>query len=239
MADLNIYGPIGGISEGSISANTFSEMMAGVEKDEDLDIHINSPGGSIFEGLTIYDSLVNHAGHVNIVIQGVAASIASIIAMAGDKITMAQSGRFMIHNPMGPSVMAFGTADKLRDAASETTKIADTLDSIRDSLAGVYAARSGQSQKKILDWMDEQTYFNAADAVKFGFADKVRANKSLAAAANLLAIEPIAPVSMEGLLELEDLARNLKIRNSQVPKPGSAGKLRLAKCKLDAMERSL
>lgn len=238
MADLNIYGPIGGFEEDSISTKSFTEMMAGVESDEDLDVFINSPGGSVWDGLGIYDTLVNHAGSVNIVIQGVAASIASIIAMAGDKITMAQSSRFMIHNPMGPSAIAFGTSEDLRDAAAETVKTAELLDSIRDSLAGVYASRSGQSQKKILDWMGEETYFTAADAVKNGFADKVRANKKLAAFTH---DQPVAEAvkDLETLTKLEEAARKLKIRNRQIPERGSVGALRLAQCKLDEMGRGL
>jgi ATP-dependent Clp protease, protease subunit len=238
MADLNIYGPIGGYEEDSISVKSFTDMMTGVENDEDLDVFINSPGGSVWEGLGIYDRLVNHAGQVNIVIQGVAASIASIIAMAGDKITMAQSSRFMIHNPMGPSAIAFGTAEDLRDAAEDTIKTANLLDSIRDSLAGVYASRSGQSQKKILDWMGEETYFTAADAVKNGFADKVRANKKLAAFTH---DQPVAEAikDLESLTKLEEAASRLKIRNRQIPESRSSAKLNLAKCKLDELERSL
>ena len=238
MADLNIYGPIGGYEEDSISVKSFTDMMTGVEQDEDLEVFINSPGGSVWDGLGIYDKLVNHDGQVNIVIQGVAASIASIIAMAGDKITMAQSSRFMIHNPMGPSAIAFGTAEELRDAAADTIKTANLLDSIRDSLAGVYASRSGQSQKKVLNWMAEETYFTASDAVKNGFADKVRKNKQLAAAAHC---QPVAEAvkDLESLEKLEDAAKNIKVRIRRVPEARSAAKLNLAKCKLDELERSL
>lgn len=238
MTDLNIYGPIGGFEEDSISTKSFTDMMTGVEQDEPLNIHINSPGGSVWDGLAIYDKLVNHAGSVNVVIQGVAASIASIIAMAGDKITMAQSSRLMIHNPMGPSAIAFGTAEDLRDAAEDTIKTANLLDSIRDSLAGVYASRSGQSQKKVLDWMAEETYFTASDAVKNGFADKVRKNKQLAAQAHC---QPLAEAvkDLETLEKLEEAARNIKVRIRQVPEQRSSGELNLAKCKLDAMEWTL
>jgi len=238
MADLNIYGPIGGFDEDSISMKSFTDMMASVEPDEDVHIHINSPGGSVWDGLAIYDRLVNHAGMVSIVIQGVAASIASIVAMAGDRITMAQSSRFMIHNPMGPSAIAFGTSEDLRDAAEDTMKTAALLDSIRDSLAGVYASRSGQSQKKILDWMAEETYFTASDAVKYGFADKVRANKKLAA---VIHDQPVAEAvsDLKSLEELEKVASGLKIRSRKMPERGSVAALRLAKCKLDEMERSI
>jgi ATP-dependent Clp protease, protease subunit len=238
MADLNIYGPIGGFDEDSISAKSFTDMMSGVESDDNLDVYINSPGGSVWDGLAIYDKLVNHAGSVNVVIQGVAASIASIIAMAGDKITMAQSARFMIHNPMGPSAIAFGTSEDLRDAAEDTIKTAELLDSIRDSLAGVYASRSGQSQKKVLDWMSDETYFTASDAVKNGFADKVRKNKQLAAASYS---QPLAEAvaDVKSLQSLADFAGALKIRNQKVSVPRSVGALNLAKCKLDEMERSI
>ena len=238
MADLNIYGPIGGFEEDSISTKSFNDMMASVESDEDLTVHINSPGGSVWDGIAIYDTLVSHAGTVDVVIQGVAASIASIIAMAGDKITMAQSSRFMIHNPMGPSAIAWGTSEDLREAAKETLKVAALLDSIRDSLAGVYAARSGQSQKKVLAWMGEETYFTAADAVKNGFADGVRANKKLAAASYEQPMS-VAVEDMDELCRIACFTAELKLRSQYVGVRGSAGALRLAKCQLDEMERSI
>src|SRR5690606_3778965 len=116
-----------------------------------------------FEGTAIYNALARHPAHVDVYIDGIAASIASVIAMAGDKIYIASNAYVMIHNPQG---MVWGEAADMR-------KMADTLDTIRGSLIGTYARRTGQPAEQIGAWMDEERWFDAEQAVEFGFADEV------------------------------------------------------------------
>jgi ATP-dependent Clp endopeptidase proteolytic subunit ClpP len=128
-----------------------------------IDVRINSVGGSVFEGNAIYNALARHPAHVDVYIDGIAASIASVIAMAGDRIHIAANAHVMIHNPHG---VVWGEAADMR-------KMADTLDKIRGSLVGTYARRTGQPAEKIEAWMDAETWFNAEEAVEFGFADEI------------------------------------------------------------------
>ena len=229
MAELNIYGPIGsfGDSDG-ITAQAFSEDLAQFDPSEDLELYISSPGGVIRDGLTMYGDLVRRPGAVNVHIHGVVGSIASVIAMAGDSITMAQSARYMIHNPMGPSAIAFGGSDTLREAAEHTLRTADVLDGMRDATADVYAARTGSSRAQIVEWMAAETWFNAAESRKHGFADKIAANKALVASSS---VKPFAQAitDEDELLEVQQLVESLPIRERQLP---SAEAFAFAKAKL-------
>lgn len=128
-----------------------------------IHLHVNSPGGDVFEGLAIYNGLKNHAARVITHVDGVAASIASVIAMAGDEVRVSEGAFLMIHNPWW---MVIGESTDLRKAA-------DLLDKIGDSIAGIYAGVTGKSVKEMLELMAEETWFNAADAQEIGFADQV------------------------------------------------------------------
>jgi ATP-dependent protease ClpP protease subunit len=236
MADINLYGPIGagGLSgDDGISASAFASQVAEIDDGDALTVYLNSPGGSVFDGLTMYQSLVDRPGENHIVIRGVAASIASVIAMSGDLITMAQSSRLMIHNPLGPSAMAFGTAEDLREAAEDTLQTAQLLDEVRDTLVDVYAARTGQGRKQLLDWMSAETWMNAADAKKHGFADKVTPNKAVTATSYPQPLA-VAIADTEELQRVVELARTLTMRAG--PQIGAReaghGRLRMAKARL-------
>lgn len=128
-----------------------------------IDVRINSVGGSVFEGNAIYNALARHPAHVDVYIDGIAASIASVIAMAGDRIHIAANAHVMIHNPHG---VVWGEAADMR-------RMADTLDKIRGSLVGTYARRTGHDTAQIEAWMDAETWFNAEEAVEHGFADEI------------------------------------------------------------------
>lgn len=132
---------------------------------------INSPGGSVFDALAIYNALRAHGGEVTVKVMGVAASAASLIAMAGDKIIMPENTFMMIHNPM---VGAYGNADEMRD-------MADVLDKIAASLIGTYVARTGLSEAEVKDLLDAETWLNAADAVEKGFATEMEVALKIAA----------------------------------------------------------
>lgn len=132
-----------------------------------LNVHINSPGGNVFAGIGIYDALRAHKGKVNVCVS-FAASIASVIAMAGDSVEISPAGMMMIHNP---STGLCGDAKELRKAA-------DVLDKVRDAIASAYEAATELTRDEIIQMMDEETYLTASDAVKLGFADKVQETES-------------------------------------------------------------
>lgn len=136
-----------------------------------LDVYINSGGGEVFAGMAIYNMLKRYDGHVTVHIDGLAASIASVIAMAGDEIVMPANALMMIHDAW--TVVAGNAADLT--ATAEELRRMDGL--IRD----IYAARTGLEGDRIEAWMDEETWFTAQEALDAGMIDAVEANKAMAA----------------------------------------------------------
>ena len=161
-AEVFIYGDIGGYWEDSVNADTFSKELSLIDVPY-IDARVNSGGGYIFEGITIYNALARHLAHVTMHIEGIAASIASVITMAGDKILIYEGSRDMIHKP---SSFAGGSADDLR-------KEAEVLDALESDIIDLYQARTGKSRAKLTEWIAAETWFSARDAVKNGFADEM------------------------------------------------------------------
>lgn len=128
-----------------------------------INVRINSPGGAVFEAIAIYNALVNHDAEIKVYVDALAASAASIIAMAGDSITMMVGGQLMIHDAMG---VAMGNAAEVRDYAK-------FLDGQSDNLASIYAARNGSEVKEMRALMLAETWMTAAEAVEMGLADEV------------------------------------------------------------------
>lgn len=126
-------------------------------------VNVNSPGGDMFEGLAIYNLLREHDGEITVKVLGLAASAASVIAMAGDKVQIARAGFLMIHNAW---VMAIGNRNDL-------VEIANTLKPFDDAMAGIYAARTGQETKAMAKLMDSETWIGGEAAVEDGFADEL------------------------------------------------------------------
>lgn len=124
-------------------------------------VNVNSPGGDMFEGLAIYNLLREHDGEVTVKVLSLAASAASIVAMAGDTVQIARAGFLMIHNAW---VMAVGNRHDLKE-------IADTLKPFDDAMASIYAARTGQDGKAMGKLMDAETWIAGEAAVEGGFAD--------------------------------------------------------------------
>jgi ATP-dependent protease ClpP protease subunit len=173
-AEVLIYEDIGMGWFGGVTAKDFAKELKALGKVETIDVRINSYGGDVFDGLTIYRQLVDHAARIVVHVDGIAASIASVIAMAGDEIEISESGFLMIHNAWG---VAFG-------AAADMRKMADLLDTTTASIRDVYAARTGNDAAKVAAWMDEETWFTGAAAVEAGFADRTAANMKVAARFN-------------------------------------------------------
>jgi len=165
-AALYIYDEIG------YWGDTASDLVAAL-KDVDtdaLEVHVNSPGGDIFDGLAIYQALRDHPARITVKVDGLAASIASVIAMAGDEVIMAPKASIMIHDGW---TMAVGNAAELR-------KTADLLDKQSGVIASVYADRSNRDANFWRDAMREETWYTADEAVDAGLADAVEGKEKKA-----------------------------------------------------------
>ena len=145
-----------------ISAQNVVDQIKDIDA-TDINVRINSPGGMVFEGIAIYNALRAHKANIHVTIEGLAASIASVIAMAGDTVTMADNALMMVHNPFG---WASGDAEAMR-------KTADVMDKITDSIAVSYTARTGKSLDEMKAIMNDETWFNADEALAAGFIDQI------------------------------------------------------------------
>lgn len=139
--------------------------------ERDVVVNINSPGGDMFEGLAIYNLLREHKGRVTVKVLGVAASAASIIAMAGDEVQVARAGFLMIHNAW---ILAAGNRH-------DFMAYAEYLEPFDASMADIYASRSGQDVKSIQKMMDGETWIGGSAAIEQGFADALLASDEIEA----------------------------------------------------------
>lgn len=164
-ATLRLYGPVdswGG--EWGCSDEEFAAALDALpEGTERIRLHINSGGGEVFQGIAIANALRRHPAHVTTVVDGLAASIASVIALAGDEVVMARNSELMVHQPWG---VCIGDAADMR-------KLAETLEHLAGNLAGAYAAKAGGTLDGWLEAMAAETWFSADEAVTAGLADRV------------------------------------------------------------------
>ena len=141
------------------------ELMAG---SGDITVWINSPGGDCVAAAQIYNMLMDYPGNVTVKIDGIAASAASVIAMAGTKVLMSPVSMLMIHNPM---TVAFGDSGEMQKAI-------EMLGSVKDSIINAYEIKTGLSRAKLSHLMDAETWMDANKAVELGFADEVMKRSS-------------------------------------------------------------
>ncbi|NTW70671.1 MAG: Clp protease ClpP [Eubacteriaceae bacterium] len=137
-----------------------SELM---NEGGDITIWINSPGGDVFAASQIYNMLMDYKGKVTVKIDGLAASAASVIAMAGGEVLMSPVAMMMIHNPM---TIAFGDTAEMKKAIS-------MLSEVKESIINAYEIKTGLSRAKLANLMDAESWFNAKKAIELGFADKI------------------------------------------------------------------
>ena len=147
---------------GGVAPESFVKAVRDIEADV-IHLRINSPGGSVFAARSMEQALREHPAKVIAHIDGYAASAATFISMAADEVVMNQGGFFMIHKAM---TVAYGNADELVDTA-------DLLEKIDSTLVGTYHNRTGQDKDQIAQWMADETWFTAEEAVENGFADRV------------------------------------------------------------------
>lgn len=170
--EIYLYGVIGGDwFGGGVTAKQFADDLKRLGNIKQIDVRINSEGGDVFDGKAIYSLLVEHKANVTVHVDGLAASAASFIAMAGNTIEIAEGAFMMIHRAWG---VAIGNVDEMR-------RYADLLDTVDGTIRDVYAARTKQSADDIKAWMDAETWFTAKEAVENGFADRMVENMKVAA----------------------------------------------------------
>jgi len=147
-------------SGGGVTAKKVQSQLRAIG-DRAIEVHINSYGGDMFEGIAIYNVLREHPQDITVKVMGMAASAASIIAMAGDNVEIGAASFLMIHNCW---VIAMGNRHDMAETAA-------WLEPFDQAMADVYAARSGADSAQIVQWMDAETYMSGSTAVERGFAD--------------------------------------------------------------------
>lgn len=170
-AEIRIYDVIGWPW---VEADAFLEKLSRIDA-ERIKIRINSPGGDVFDGTAIYNAIKDHPAYITTKVEGLAASMASIVALAGDQCEISKSAFFMIHNPW-----SFSIGDK-----NDMEKAAKLLDKIGLSMAGIYSKKTGKNTSEILAMMDDETWFSGQEAMDTGFMDDVSKSGSSSARFNL------------------------------------------------------
>lgn len=168
-AEIFIYDEI---SFWGVSAQDVAQKIKDLDVDH-IDLRINSPGGLVFDGVAIYNLFKQHKATVNVYIDGIAASIASVIAMAGDRIYMADNAMIMIHKPL---ILMFGNATELR-------KEADVLDQIEKTLISTYRTRVDMEEDELSALLEAETWIDANTALESKFIDEITSSRKEAASA--------------------------------------------------------
>lgn len=171
-SEILLYGPIAGESSwwgDEVTPRSFAEDLESLGG-RDVTVRINSGGGDVFAAHAIHNQLVAYKGRVTVVIDGLAASAATIIAVAGDRIIMPSNALFMIHNP------AIGLSDYY--GADELLKAAEALNTIKDSIVAAYRKRCKASAEELAAMMDAETWMGAAECMEKGFVDEIQGSVS-------------------------------------------------------------
>jgi ATP-dependent Clp protease protease subunit len=190
-AEVLIYDEIGAYG---VTAKGFLAELGALPDDATIDLRLNSPGGSIFDAVAIYNALKRHAGEITVWIDGIAASAASYIAMAGDTIVMPENAFLMIHDPSG---LVMGTAEDMRSTA-------EALDKVKGSLIQGYAAKSGKPDDEIATLMAAETWLDAKDALDLGFIDLIAEPVKLAASFDVARFRNAPPEVVEAASEPDE-----------------------------------
>mgnify|MGYP003644816380 CR=1 FL=1 len=190
--DIHIYDEIG---VHGVTAKSFLEDLKGL-KGKDITVHINSTGGDVFQGQAIYTALKNYSGKVTVKIEGLAASMATIIALAADKVEMTSNSLFMIHSPMSN---VFGNKAQMR-------KQINALEKVETTMLSVYKAKTNISENEIEQMMARETWLSAHEALELGFIDEVLGAVKVVAIYDLSGYQNKTP---------EQILNTLNINNSK------------------------
>ncbi len=191
--EVLIYDEIGAYG---VTAKGFLAELGALPDDAAIDLRLNSPGGSVFDAVAIYNALKRHTGDITVWIDGIAASAASYIAMAGDTIVMPENAFLMIHDPSG---LVMGTAEDMRATA-------EALDKVKGSLIQGYAAKSGKADDEIATLMAAETWLDAKDALDFGLIDRIAEPVKLAASFDVARFRNAPPEVVEAASEPDGAA---------------------------------
>lgn len=185
-AEIKIYDEIG---MWGVSARQFSDELTALGQVKNINLHIHSPGGDVFDGIAIYNLLNKHPATLTVYIDGLAASMASVIAMAGDKVVMPENAMMMIHKPWG---ISGGNANEMRDYA-------DLLDKVEAVLIPAYASKTGKTSEELAPMLESETWLNGRECVEMGFADELAP-----------AVTVMARLESKKAEEFEDMPQSLK-----------------------------
>tara|TARA_R110000823_G_scaffold67848_14_gene157884 strand:- start:1016 stop:2029 length:1014 start_codon:yes stop_codon:yes gene_type:complete len=194
VLDVYIFDEIGTFG---INAQNFIDEIKGF-KNSPLNLHINCVGGDVFEGMAIYNILKKRTAETTVYIEGIAASMGSVIALAADKVVMAENSLFMIHNAWGG---AMGEAKELK-------KTANLLEKISNEIADIYIKKTNLPYDKVKEMMDEETWLNADEALELGFIDSISDAIKVAAKYDVSKFKNITDKEIKSKLSI-----NLKSKN--------------------------
>lgn len=169
---------------------------------DDIVIKLNSPGGDVFQGIEMYNYLKDHPSHITVEVTGVAASAATFLVAGANKVIMNVGTTLMIHEA---STFAWGNK-------SDIKKAYDSLLTIDESILNIYIEKTEQSAEQLTEWINQEKWFTADEAVKYGFADEVKKEKKTT---NDLDVDIEALVAKE----VSNAMANMQITNSSIPKP--------------------
>lgn len=195
VAQIYIYGAISSEGNGT-GAHQFVQLFNEIEAPM-IEIHINSPGGDVFDGFAIFSTIVKSDKTINTYIDGIAASIASVIALAGIKVYMARNASYMIHNVTG---FTWGTAKEHR-------KTAELLEKLEGQIIDVYQQKTGLPVEDLKKMMDEETWFNGQEAKARGFVDEVTSEIKLTIP------EPVENIKQFNFKHYEKYLQTFNIKN--------------------------
>lgn len=167
-AEISIYSDIGAFG---VTAADFRKSLDAIGDARQIDLFISSDGGDIATGFAIYNMLERHKARKHVTIDGLAASMASVIAMVGDEIVMPANSMLMIHNPFGA----------IAGGSEQILSFGKALESMRANIIGAYAKRTGLDRDRIAAMMDAETWLDADESVALGFADSVAPAQQMAA----------------------------------------------------------
>jgi len=175
----------------------------------DITVWINSPGGDCIAAAQIYNMLMDYKGNVTVKIDGIAASAASVIAMAGTKVMMSPVSMLMIHNPM---TVAMGNKDEMQKAI-------EMLESVKDSIMNAYEIKTNLSRSKLSHMMDSETWMDANKALELGFADEIMSRASIPADIEVPAVSMLYSEAQVTNSIMSKLAEKAKINTPAKPEP--------------------
>lgn len=186
QADIYIYDEIG---YWGVTARQFAGSLKGLGELDHINLHIHSPGGDVFDGIAIYNLLNSHPASKTVYIDGLAASMASVIAMVGNPVIMPENAMMMIHKPWG---VTGGDARDMRDYA-------DLLDKVEAVLIPSYAKKTGKTTDELTGMLGEETWMTAQECIEHGFADQLTP-----------AVQAMARINSKRIEEFDAMPRNLK-----------------------------